>query len=73
MQNEPIEVTLKVTGILEKLGVPYVIGGSLASTLYGMESEAHTGDTFKIEKSAVKGIQYHPDHMKGFAGNTELR
>jgi hypothetical protein len=38
MQNEPIEVTLRVTGILEKLGVPYVIGGSLASTLYGSVS-----------------------------------
>lgn len=36
MQNEPLEVTLKVTGVLEKLGVPYLIGGSLASTLYGM-------------------------------------
>lgn len=36
MQNEPIEVTLRVTGVLEALGVPYVIGGSLASTLYGM-------------------------------------
>jgi len=36
MQNEPIEVTLKVTGIFEQLHVPYLIGGSLASTLYGM-------------------------------------
>jgi hypothetical protein len=36
MQNEPIEVTLRVTAVLEKLGVPYVIGGSLASTLHGM-------------------------------------
>ncbi len=36
MQNEPVEVTLKVTGIFEQLGVPYLIGGSLASTLYGM-------------------------------------
>jgi D-alanine-D-alanine ligase-like ATP-grasp enzyme len=36
MQNEPIEVTLQVTAVLEKLGIPYVIGGSLASTLYGM-------------------------------------
>lgn len=36
MQNEPIEVTLKVTGVLDKLGVRYLIGGSLASTLYGM-------------------------------------
>ncbi len=36
MQNEPVEVTLIVTGVFEKLGVPYLIGGSLASTLYGM-------------------------------------
>ena len=36
MQNEPIEVTLKVTDVFEKLGIAYLIGGSLASTLYGM-------------------------------------
>jgi hypothetical protein len=36
MQNEPIEVTWKVTQVLEKLNIPYLIGGSLASTLYGM-------------------------------------
>jgi hypothetical protein len=36
MQNEPLEVTLKVTGVLESLGIPYLIGGSLASTLHGM-------------------------------------
>jgi hypothetical protein len=36
MQNEPIEVTLKVTAVFEQLGVPYLISGSLASTLYGM-------------------------------------
>lgn len=35
MQNEPIEVTLKVTDVFEKLGIPYLIAGSLASTLYG--------------------------------------
>ena len=36
MQNEPIEVTLRVTRVLEGLNVPYFIGGSLASTLYGL-------------------------------------
>lgn len=36
MQNEPVEVTLKVTEVFEKFSVPYLIGGSLASTLYGM-------------------------------------
>lgn len=36
MQNEPIEVTIKVTHVLESLGISYLIGGLLASTLYGM-------------------------------------
>lgn len=31
-----IEVTLKVTRVLEKLGIPYYIGGSLASSAFGM-------------------------------------
>ena len=44
MQNEPIEVTLKVTGVLESLGVPYFIGGSLASTLYGMVRTTQDSD-----------------------------
>jgi hypothetical protein len=34
--SEPIEVTAKVTFVLQELHVPYFIGGSLASTLYGM-------------------------------------
>lgn len=44
MQNEPVEVTLKVTGVLEKLGIPYLIGGSLASTLYGMVRTTQASD-----------------------------
>ena len=44
MQNEPIEVTLKVTNVLEKLGIPYLIGGSLASTLYGMVRTTQDSD-----------------------------
>ncbi len=44
MQNEPLEVTLKVTGVLEKLGVPYLIGGSLASMLYGMVHTTQDSD-----------------------------
>ena len=44
MQNEPVEVTLMVTGVLEKLGVPYLIGGSLASTLYGMVRTTQDSD-----------------------------
>ncbi len=44
MQNEPVEVTLKVTDVLEKLSVPYLIGGSLASTLYGMVRTTQDSD-----------------------------
>jgi len=44
MQNEPIEVTIRVTNVLEKLGVPYIIGGSLASTLYGMVRTTQDSD-----------------------------
>lgn len=44
MQNEPIEVTLKVTGVFETMGVPYLIGGSLASTLYGMVRTTQDSD-----------------------------
>jgi hypothetical protein len=36
MLPEPISVTLLVTQVLEKLSIPYLIGGSFASTIYGM-------------------------------------
>lgn len=44
MQNEPIEVTIQVTQVLEKLNIPYLIGGSLASTLYGMVRTTQDSD-----------------------------
>ena len=44
MENEPIEVTLLVTGVFEKLGVLYLIGGSLASSLYGMVRTTQDSD-----------------------------
>ena len=44
MQNEPIEVTIKVTQVLESLDIPYLIGGSLASTLYGMVRTTQDSD-----------------------------
>lgn len=44
MLPEPIAVTIKVTGVLERLGVPYLIGGSLASTLYGMVRTTQDSD-----------------------------
>jgi hypothetical protein len=44
VQNEPIEVTFKVTDVFEKLGVRYLIAGSLASTLYGMVRTTQDSD-----------------------------
>lgn len=44
MQNEPLEVTLKVTRVLEKLNIPYYISGSLASVLYGMVRTTQDAD-----------------------------
>ena len=36
MLAEPIAVTLSVVNALEELGIPYMIGGSLASAAYGV-------------------------------------
>ena len=57
MLNEPIEVTLKVTGVLENLGVPYLIGGSLASTLHGMVRTTQDSDIIAEMRS---------EHVKPF-------
>ena len=57
MLNEPLEVTLKVTGVFEKLGVPYLIGGSLASTLHGMVRTTQDADIV---------AEMRPVHLKPF-------
>jgi len=36
MLPEPIAITLQVAGFLEALGIPYFIGGSLASAIHGI-------------------------------------
>ncbi len=36
MPTEPITITLKVIEALDRLGIPYLIGGSLASAIYGV-------------------------------------
>lgn len=36
IDSEALQVTLQVTNLLENLGVPYVIGGSMASMIHGM-------------------------------------
>src|SRR6266542_80311 len=36
LNDEPIQVTMQVVNALEKIGIDYVIGGSLASALHGV-------------------------------------
>lgn len=62
MQNEPIEVTLKVTSVLEKLGISYVIGGSLASTLYGMVRTTQDSDIITEMRS---------EHIQSFVSSLQ--
>jgi hypothetical protein len=36
MLSEPLEVTIRVARVLDALGVEYLVGGSLASSLHGV-------------------------------------
>jgi hypothetical protein len=62
MQNEPIEVTLKVTAVFEQLGIPYLIGGSLASTLYGMIRTTQDSDIV---------AEMRPEHLHPFVSTLQ--
>ena len=57
LQNEPIEVTLKVTAVFEQLSVAYLIGGSLASSLYGMIRTTQDSDIV---------AEMRPEHLQPF-------
>jgi len=71
MQLDAITVTVQVTKVLEKLGVSYFIGGSLASTLYGMVRTTQGSDVIanlRIEHlvpftHALEGEFYLDDEM----------
>ena len=62
MQNEPIEVTLKVTDVFEKLGIPYLIAGSLASTLYGMVRTTQDSDIV---------VEMRLEHLQAFVSDLQ--
>lgn len=46
MLPEPILVTILVTKVFEELNIPYLIGGSMASTIYGMVQMTQDADIF---------------------------
>jgi len=71
LNDEPIQVTMQVVDVLEKLGIDYVIGGSLASALHGvaratMDSDivADFGEEHVIPfVDALKSTFYVDDEM----------
>jgi len=44
MLPEPLAVTIQVTRVFERLNIPYLISGSLASTLHGMVRSTQDSD-----------------------------
>jgi hypothetical protein len=58
MLSEPIAVTLLVIEVLDTLGVPYLIGGSLASAVHGVARA--TADTDLV-------ADLHPEHAAPLA------
>jgi len=44
MLPEPIAATIQVTTAMEQLGIPYFVGGSLASTIYGLIRSTQDAD-----------------------------
>jgi hypothetical protein len=63
MQIDAIVVTIRVTKALEAIGVPYFIGGSLASTLYGMVRTTQDSDI--IADLSVEHISPLMDELQG--------
>jgi hypothetical protein len=55
MLPEPIAVTLRVAYILETLNIPYLVGGSIASTMYGIVRTTQDVDLV---------AELHAEHIK---------
>jgi hypothetical protein len=64
MLPEPIAVTIFVTGTLEKLGVRYLVGGSLASTVHGM---------VRTTQDSVIVAELRLEHVKPFVRALETQ
>lgn len=63
MDPDPIQVAAAVTTLLEKLDIPYFIGGSLASTLHGMVRT--TQDVDIVARLQAEHIRPFSDALKG--------
>ena len=71
LNDEPIQATMQVVAALEKIGIDYVIGGSLASALHGVARATMDSDIiadFREEHialfvDALKATFYVGDEM----------
>jgi hypothetical protein len=55
--GEVLQITLKVTSILEQLGIDYLVGGSLASSLHGIPRSTQDVDLVaRLEPRHVKPL-----------------
>jgi hypothetical protein len=53
MQGETTRITLLVTQTLERIGIPYAVGGSLASSLHGIIHSKLDVDVMETPQSAL--------------------
>jgi len=60
--DEAFEVVLEVTRVLEELDVPYVVGGSLASSVHGIPRSTQDADLV---------ADFRPHHVPSFLGKIE--
>jgi hypothetical protein len=60
--DEAFEVVLEVTRVLEELDVPYIVGGSLASSVHGIPRSTQDADLV---------ADLRPHHVPSFLGKIE--
>src|SRR5438034_6176654 len=57
MLAEPLEVALAIVRAFDALGIPYVVGGSIASSLYGIPRATNDVDVVaKLEDDQVDAL-----------------
>ena len=59
MLPEPLAATVQVTTVLEELGIPYLVAGSLASTIYGMVHTTQDSDLVAAMRPEHVGLFVH--------------
>ena len=65
MQGESTHVTLLVTQTLERLGIPYAVGGSLASSVHGVMRST-------LDVDIVADMHLELDYLRKWAGELKV-